>query len=106
MKKNKLIELLQNIKGNPEVMIYNGFVQDVVHIRNPQIDELVRLKSSVLKKFLEFEGKEYEGPEEWRFSETKLEDKNPDMYQKRKIIILETRIAGKTTFDRMGRINY
>ena len=106
MKKSKLIELLQSIEGDPEIMIYNGFVQDVMHIKPPQIDELVRMRTTVLKRLLKFEGKEFKGPEEWRFSTMQLEDKNPDMYEKRKIVVLESRKTGKTTFDRMGTIEY
>lgn len=30
MRKNDLIELLQSIKGNPEIMFWNGLVGDVV----------------------------------------------------------------------------
>ena len=106
MKKNKLIKLLQSIKGNPEVMFYNAFVEDMVHIMPPTIDEQVRLKTEWLKKFLHNEGKPYEGPEEWRYSGSKLENLNPELYQRRKIIILEARFAGKSTFDRMGSISY
>ena len=32
MRKNQLIKLLQEIKGNPEVMVWNGFVDDYMPI--------------------------------------------------------------------------
>ena len=32
MKKNKLIEILNSIKGNPEIVLWNGYVEDYNHI--------------------------------------------------------------------------
>jgi len=39
MKKSALIALLNTVKGNPEIKIYNGFVDDWMNI-SPEIMEL------------------------------------------------------------------
>lgn len=106
MKKNDLIKLLQEIEGNPQVMIWNGFVEDVTHIYPPDVDYLIRLKAHIRKKYVEMEGKEYKGPDPWRYSSYLFEDLSSGDYEKKKIIILSARPAGKTTFDRMGKIEY
>lgn len=105
MKKNKLIELLQNIKGNPEVMFYNGFVDDVVHIIKPVEDRLHRLKAKWVKNFLENEGNKYEKPQKWNFTTTDYFD-DKDLYEYKRIIVLEAKKMGKSTFDRVGTIEY
>lgn len=45
MKKNKLIELLNSIEGNPEIVIWNGYAEDYMHI-DPSIEPLVLVKES------------------------------------------------------------
>lgn len=37
MKKNKLIELLQNINGNPDIVIWNGLTEDYHHINKIEL---------------------------------------------------------------------
>lgn len=32
MRKNQLIELLQQLKGNPEIVVWNGLVGDIMPI--------------------------------------------------------------------------
>ena len=106
MKKNDLIKLLQEIEGNPQVMIWNGFVEDVTNIYPPEVDYLTRLKAHIRKKCVEMEGKEYKGHSPWQYSSYKFEDLPSGDYEKKKIIILSARPEGKTTFDRMGKIEY
>lgn len=38
MLKNQLIEILKNIKGNPEIMIWNGIVEDVQPIAKEVVE--------------------------------------------------------------------
>ena len=45
MRKNQLIELLQGIKGNPEVMVWNGLVDDYMPLGS--IDTNTLYKQSV-----------------------------------------------------------
>lgn len=42
MRKNDLIKKLQGIKGNPEVMLWNGIVQDYMPIKGLVQQELVK----------------------------------------------------------------
>lgn len=42
MRKNDLIKLLQNIEGNPEIMLWNGFVSDFVPIGKVGTHRLVK----------------------------------------------------------------
>lgn len=46
MKKNKLIELLNSIDGNPEIVLWNGYASDYMHI-DPVIEPLVLKKESI-----------------------------------------------------------
>ena len=47
MRKNDLIKILQDIKGNPEVMLWNGLVQDCTHISNKVIPfDLVKMNKN------------------------------------------------------------
>lgn len=43
MRKNDLIKQLQEIKGNPEVALRNGFVSDYMHIDKPFESDLVKM---------------------------------------------------------------
>lgn len=43
MKKNKLIELLQSIDGNPDIYLWNGYVDDYVEI-DPRFVESILVK--------------------------------------------------------------
>ena len=45
MKKNDLIKLLQNIKGNPEIVIWNGYVNDYMDISS-EITTLTLVKET------------------------------------------------------------
>lgn len=42
MKKNELIKYLNEIDGNPEIIFYNGFVDDWQHIDKPYKTLLVK----------------------------------------------------------------
>ena len=42
MRKNQLIELLQEIKGNPEVMVWNGLVDDYMPLGNVNTNTLYK----------------------------------------------------------------
>lgn len=46
MKKNKLIELLQSIEGNPDIVLWNGYVQDYNDI-NTEFEEVELVKETV-----------------------------------------------------------
>lgn len=45
MKKNKLIELLQQIEGNPEIVIWNGYVDDYMNI-STDVEKITLVKET------------------------------------------------------------
>jgi hypothetical protein len=46
MKKNKLIEILNAIEGNPEIVLWNGYAEDYMHI-DPTPVPLMLVKETV-----------------------------------------------------------
>jgi hypothetical protein len=82
MKKNKLIELLQKIEGNPDIFLWNGYVEDFVDIENRLVDvELVKhdkkhietvIKNEYLRDYCR-EGLSYQE------AVAKLESERPDI---------------------------
>ena len=56
MRKNDLIKMLQSIKGNPDIMLWNGLVGDVVPLDKNMIPvELYKDSLDYIKKLYEFE---------------------------------------------------
>ena len=130
MRKNKLIELLQAIEGNPDMFVYNGLVDDIQPIKNmkdvlitdklykPSYDYILTglkmdwcnyhhtydIPSTVLEE-LECKAKLQHKHIEW-------EEHNPhygtsDIYSRSKnICIIQPSAAGKSTFDRLGSTDY
>lgn len=124
MRKNQLIEILKNIKGNPEIMIWNGIVEDVqpiakevvecklykmsfegykerVNLQRVLKDNLPELLDDELKalykkhKIGQYEAFNYYPP-----------DDNDKAYNKKTVFVLEPKVTGKTHFDRLGTITY
>ena len=57
MKKNKLIELLLSIEGNPDVVIWNGYVGDWMDIKALEKSELVKMTRDYYVKSIELKEK-------------------------------------------------
>lgn len=94
MRKNKLIELLNSIPGNPDIVIWNGFVGDIQDI-----------DSEIVERELVKHTKE----QEWDFPNPFVkEDEFKYWYgnRKKKIFLLQMKERGKTFFDRSGKIEY
>ena len=125
MKKDKLIELLQSIKGNPEIVIWNGFVGDYQPINNKITEtflyketkhyQLEMINNERLKDNLEpitINDVKDESDYELRniFQEINyLRSRNKkikDCYNKKRVAILETKTRNKTMYDRTGKIKY
>ena len=141
MRKNDFIKMLESIKGNPEIMLWNGMVGDVVPISS-KTEEVELYKDS-----LEYKQSLYEG--EYILSLNKLvkADKLPELPDKpefheklkslrqeaeakykrekyeyrlyideklvksgkvktKKVVVIQPRIVGKSSWDRLGEINY
>ncbi len=124
MRKNQLIEILKNIKGNPEIMIWNGIVEDVqpigkevvecklfklsfegykerVNLQRVYRENLPELPDDKLKvlykkhKIGQYEAFNYYAP-----------DDDDKAYNKKTVFVLEPKVTGKTHFDRLGAITY
>lgn len=112
MRKNKLIELLNNIPGNPDIVIWNGFVGDIHHIDSEIVErELVKHTKEYLglrcsdAEMIDSLYKE----QEWDFpNQFVKEDEFQNWYGKRKkkIYILQMKKRDKEFFDRSGKIEY
>lgn len=117
MRKNELINLLNQIKGNPEVHVWNGYVGDIQPLSKLHEDVLQKERLNYFHKLLNMEekdgGKVLSTVDEakqilkkvhWQRSQfTSLNDKN---YRKKNILILEPGPAGKTGWDRTGSVSY
>ena len=127
MKKSKLIELLQNIKGNPDIMLWNGIVGDVVDL-TPNLVE-VGLVKETLEHYLEMcriEGCidrkdwSYQMPHDeverlkknyktFKYEENQYvykEDIDKGNYKQKIVYVLDAKLAGKTSYSRSGDISY
>jgi hypothetical protein len=131
MKKNKLIELLQAIDGNPEIYLWNGFVEDWVDIspdfvENYLVKESVEHKLNCLKMEWCRNNNTFEIPddvlaslseyanqlaakEKWDFPNRYVEDKDFKMWygkSKKRIILIDAKRKGTSYSDRQGTMNY
>lgn len=131
MRKNQLIELLQNIKGNPEVMVWNGLVDDYMPLGEVGSDELYKQSLDFIYKNLVYGYKErnnsFDEPpadvqESLKEKATTLFKKEtyelPNMFldsdqfhewygkNKKTIITLNPKPTGKTSVGRSGNLTY
>lgn len=119
MRKNELIELLQKLPGNPEVVIWNGFVGDWHKISktiNPV--ELVKESREFIKQtWFREDPSTTEEEVERRFKKQEWDFPNEfissiDQYNrcygkhKKTIYVLEGMRRGKKVWDRMGDMEY
>jgi hypothetical protein len=129
MKKNKLIELLQNIKGNPDIKMWNGLVEDWMDIGIVK-GELVKRCEEHIRWSIEAEWKQnnksWEIPadvqqhldeiikqqvreEEWEFPNPYLDEEAEKRWygkRKKKVVLIDAKPRNKTYADRLGKISY
>lgn len=72
MRKNELIKLLQNIKGNPEVKLWNPYAEDYNPILDVQIDTLYKESVSFIEEWLKAEV--YQKEQRWELTADELKD--------------------------------
>lgn len=127
MRKNELIKQLQAIKGNPEVVLWNGFVGDYMHIDKPVQSELVKMtkeywirsvlnEECITRKDWSYQLPETEIKELERRHRTELqyeygeyvteEDIAKKRYKKKPVVFIQAKKRGMSTFDRSGSIEY
>lgn len=118
MRKNKLIELLSQIPGNPEIMLWNGFVEDYNKI-DPEITEMRLVKHS--REFLSRAHRPEEKPpthdeveesfreQEWEFPNQFVKPEYyKDWYGKHQktVYVLSGKRRHKEYWDRAGSLSY
>ena len=126
MRKNDLIKLLQNIKGNPEVLLWNGMVGDYMHIDKPVKGDLVKmekkyyLESLINEKRINRRDWSYNPSDsdikkwetaycdkQWEYNEfVTQEDIKEKRYKSKRVLYLQAKKRGVSTFDRLGSIEY
>lgn len=127
MRKNELIKLLQQLDGNPEILLWNGYVGDYMHISNLVENELVKQTFDHYAKMVEFEEKrnrkdwDYQHTEqdvgelkgcykkfvEWEINEyVTAEDIENKRYKKKRVVFIGAKPRGKTSYDRLGGVEY
>jgi hypothetical protein len=127
MKKSKLIELLQTIEGNPDIMLWNGIVGDVMDLK-PNLGA-VRLVKQTLAFYLEMcrlqdcrdkNDWSYQMPQEeverltdlyksFEYEENSYvyqEDIDKGNYKQKIVYVLDAKLTGKTSYSRSGDISY
>lgn len=121
MKKQELIDYLQNIKGNPDVIFYNGFVDDW---HNISIEENILSREVAndveYRKILDFERDEkginpitdnefsnwIKKHKKGKWILNEIEECSLYKIQKKKIILIQAKIKGENYFDRCGKMSY
>lgn len=127
MRKDQLIKLLQEIKGNPEVVLWNGYVGDYMHIDNlvksdlVKIDkkywiESVRLEECIDRGDFTYQLPEHEVKElirrheneiQWEFNQyVTEEDIDRNRYKHKRVVFIQAKKRGVKTFDSVGIIEY
>lgn len=122
MRKNKLLEILNNIPGNPEIHLWNGFVGDYQPIKELVKVDLYKLsfkgyKERVnLQRMLRDKLPAYSDEEikqlynKHKIGQWELFSYYPpsieDGYCKKSVYLVEAKTTGKSTVDRLGPLHY
>lgn len=120
MRKNDLIKMLNEIEGNPEIVLWNNQVGDWMHIEKPKIFKFNRLKKSFKIDSINLERKFIDNLPELT-EEEKKNIKNDEFvfgdgnrwnvlktenFEHTNRIVLQGKSRGIKTFDRQGSIEY
>ena len=130
MRKNQLIEQLQKIKGNPEIKMWNGLVEDWMNIELVECELVKRCKEYIrwgieeewkqenrsreipadVQQHLDDLIKEQVKEEEWdfpnQFITTEEESKRWYGKNRKKFVMIDAKKRNKSTYDRLGEISY
>ena len=127
MRKNDLIKLLQGLKGNPEIGVWNGYVEDFMVVGELIETNLVKKTFDFYQKGVTLQEKcktgdlsyvmsdqgiqdlkgMYNTYIDWEMNEyVGQEDVDEKRYSKKRMVLIQPKVRGKSTFDRSGRISY
>jgi len=120
VRKNDLIKLLQDIEGNPEIMLWNGFVSDFVPIGNVGTHSLVKVSK---EHWLRVLAEEVKGRKK-KFTQKELdklyarnisyevnnfvtaEEIRNGTYKQKKIAFIDAKEVGKTSVGWGSSLSY
>lgn len=128
MKKSALIKLLEEIEGDPEIKLWNGFVGDWVDI-SPKVEkcdlvrltqrywlESIRLEECIDRKDWSYQlpvdevatlKKNYTNVCKWEFNLYATSDQlDRKKYGVKSVYIIQAKIKGEKSVDRIGEMNY
>ncbi len=117
MKKNDLIKKLQQIQGNPDIVLWNGLVGDYMDIGNFVEDYLTKYTKEFYKKVVlmeeptttqeEIETYYRKLPYEYN-QHISLDNYSGEyaIYKKKRVVFIDAKKKGKTYFDRIGNVRY
>ena len=128
MRKNDLIKMLENIKGNPEVVFWNSMVGDYMPLDKKLIEGFIfKMTQEAAVRYYEYERrsdlkdfsysltteekedmiKAYKENYRWEHNEFVTDKDIKDrIYQSKRVVYLSAKPTGKTHWDRMGTIVY
>ena len=128
MKKSKLIEMLNALPGDPDIKLWNGMVGDWMEIDPTLVPqdlvkqnldhwlEMCRLEDCIERKDWEYQmpkeevdrlTKNYPKLHQWEMNPyITMEDVKEKRYKMKKILLLQPKVRGVKTWDRMGDISY
>jgi hypothetical protein len=128
MRKSELIKLLSEIKGNPEVVLWNGFVSDYQHVSPNFIEaglvkqtfegylENCRLEKCVEHRNFDFQfepadvdelKEQYKNVVDWTDNGfVSEEDIKQKRYKKKRVVYIQAELRGVSTFDWSGTVYY
>lgn len=126
MKKDKLIAMLQEIEGNPDILLWNGMVGDWMDISKIVPTELVKitlpyyLKTCQLEDRIKRQDMSYETPPEevaslskhwrqlqWDVNEyVSSKDIKEGRYKVKNVMMIDAKPRGISTWDRAGTLSY
>lgn len=130
MKKSKLIKMLESIEGDPDIFLWNGFVQDWQDIGNITPVEVERQTVSGYGYYLNLERQVRDNlpplePDEvkklhkkWNAGGWQIVSNDPEFLehvkndlkrkflQRKKVLLIDSKPRGVKTFNRLGDISY
>ena len=127
MRKSKLIELLNAIEGNPEIVLWNGFVGDYQHIDSKFVPvDLVKqtfddwkwccetqkqfrtkdLTATLSEDEIAEMRERYKGFQYEENHYVTQEDISAGRYKKKRVVMIQAKARGISTSDRLGNMEY
>lgn len=127
MKKSKLIDLLQNVSGDPAILLSNDLVDDWLDL-DSTIHEVCLYKITFRHYVhtVELEMKVQYGDWNYKISKEEIKelkecyrsldyeyndwvsdkDVKAKKYRRKKVFVIRPKLRNKTSFDRLGNIHY